>query len=250
MHDSRGQRELHRGLHLWSEVRGIGLVTGGTGVGKSITLRRFVSELDESRFRLLYLSAVPATPYGFLRAVNRVLGLPMRSHTTDLFDQARVHLSAGEERGPHPLLVLDDAEGLSVEVLDLVRRLTAFELDSEDRFSILLTGTDDLLRVLRHPTLAPLCSRISYAAQLMPFNLEDARGYVAFHLRRADATKGLFSDEATRQLFMASHGRPRAMNQLAISALIQAAVERRDEVDGKAMQATIDAHPLFDGGVS
>ncbi len=249
-HDSRGQRELFRGLNLWAQVHGISLVTGDTGVGKSITIRHFASGLDESRFRVLYLAAVPASPFGFLRAINRVLGLPMRAHASDLFDQARQHLSTGEDRGPHPLLIVDDAEGLSTEVLDLLRRLTTYELDSEDRFSILLTGTNDLLRTLRHPDLAPLCSRISYAVQLQTFSLEDARAYVAFHLRRADAPKDLFSDDAVRQLFMASQGRPRTINQIALGALIQAAVEARDHIDGKAMDAFISAHPLFDGGLS
>jgi type II secretory pathway predicted ATPase ExeA len=72
--------------------------------------------------------------------VNRALDLPMRSHASDLFDQAHKHLTGQrDERAPHSLLVIDNAEGLSIEILDLLRRLTSFALDSEDRFSILLS---------------------------------------------------------------------------------------------------------------
>ena len=195
--DSKSQRELLHGLNLWlGGVRGLALVTGRTGVGKSVASRRLVHSLDDARFRVLVLTAVPSTSYGFLRAINRLLGLPMRAHATDLFDQAHHHLTGQkDENTAHPLLVIDDAEGLRVEILDLLRRLTAYALDSEDRFSVLLAATDDFLLTLRHPTLAPLRSRFSYAHALRPYALEDTRNYVTFHLRRAGVRPDLFSDD-------------------------------------------------------
>jgi type II secretory pathway predicted ATPase ExeA len=249
MFDSRSQREVLLGLRLWTDVRGIASVTGPVGVGKSLLLRRFVSSLEESRFRVLYLATLPCTPMGFLRAVNRVLGLPMRAHTTDLFDQAHRHLTTKtEEMALHPVLILDDAEGLSVELLDIVRRLTAYALDSEDRFSVLLTGTEALLQTLRLPVLEPLRSRVGYAQPLVPFSLEDTRNYVAFHLKRAGGSAELFSEEAVRRLFLASQGRPRTLNQFALQSLIQAAVEGRDQLDAEFVSSQIAAHPLYEAG--
>jgi len=52
MFDSVSQRELVQGLHLWSELKGLALIIGPSGVGKSITLRRFVEELDDARYRV------------------------------------------------------------------------------------------------------------------------------------------------------------------------------------------------------
>jgi type II secretory pathway predicted ATPase ExeA len=81
----------------------------------------------------------------------------MRSHTSDLFDQVQRHLMSFEqEQGPHPVLLVDAAEGLSVPVLDLIRRLTSYELDAEERFSILLSTTDDLLAT---PDVPPCATR-------------------------------------------------------------------------------------------
>ena len=247
MFDSRSQREAFQALQLWLDLRGLALITGPPGVGKSVTLRRFVQSLEEARYRVVLLSTVPATPHGFLRAVNRVLGLPMRLHVTDLFDQAQAHLAGrADEQAPHPVLVVDDAEGMSVENLDLIRRLTAYALDSEDRFSVVLAGTDELLRVLRDARLDPLRSRIGYAQTLRPYGIEDARNYVTFHVKRAGARADLFTEDAVRKLFHASHGRPRTINQLALQALIHAAVEGRDNIDGAFIAAQIAAHPLYD----
>jgi type II secretory pathway predicted ATPase ExeA len=142
-------------------------------------------------------------------------------------------------------VIIDDAEGLSVDILDLIRRLTSYELDREDHFSVLLTGTESLLRTLRHHDLDSLRSRIGYAQPLRPFSLEDTRNYIHFHLKRADADPKIVSDQAARRIFQASQGKPRSINQLALQALIQAAVQGLETIDGDFMSAQIASHPLY-----
>jgi len=247
MFDSRSQRELLHGLNLWAELRGMALVTGPSGAGKSITARRFTRGLDEARFRVITLAHVPATTTGFLRSLNRALELPMRQHASDLFDQAHRHLTAnGPDRGPHPILVLDDAEVMRPELLDLLRRLTNYAMDAEDRFSVLLTGTDALLRTLKDPALEPFNTRLGFVQALHSFNLEDTRNYVRFHLHHAGARDSLFSDEAVRKLFLISQGTPRRINQLALQVLIHAAVAGIDTITAEFMQRQLSAHPLYD----
>jgi type II secretory pathway predicted ATPase ExeA len=246
MFDSIGQRELNHGLQMWTEVKGICLVAGPSGVGKSITLRRFTSGLDEARFRVIEFAYLPSTVTGFLRSLSRKLDLPMRLHSADLFDAAQAYLASFEqEHGAHPLIVLDDAEGLRVPVIDAIRRLTSYELDSQDRFSVLLSGTEQLVNTLTDPVLIPLRSRFSYSYTLRPFGLEDTTNYVAYQLSQASLDPKLFSADAVRKLFHASQGRPRNINQLAIQALIQAAVHGRDTVDGDFMSHLIATHPLY-----
>jgi general secretion pathway protein A len=247
MFDSRSQRDLLHGLNLWADVHGLALVTGPSGTGKSITIRRFTQDLDESRYRVVHITHVPTTLLGFLRSINRALGLPMRLHAADLFDQAQGALTAhADDAGPHPLLVLDDAEGIRPELLDTLRRLTSYGLDAEDRFSVLITGTDALLRTLKDPALEPFVTRIGFACALKPFTLEDTRNYIHFHLQRVSASSGLFSDDAVRRLFQASQGTPRRINQIALHVLIQAAVLGQDRITGDFLQNQLSTHPLYD----
>lgn len=246
MFDSISQRELLSGLRLWTEVKGVALVTGPPGVGKSITLRRFCHELDDSRFKILDFSYMPHTSTGFLRSLARLLELPMRMHASDLFGDIQNHLTAYEqEHGPHPVLLIDDAEGLSAPILDLLRRLTAYDLDAEDRFSLLLAGTDELLAVLRYPSLASLRSRIGYTQVLKPFGLVDVREYVCYHLDYARADPKTFADDAVQKIFQASQGLPRSINQLATQALIETAVSGKTKIDSIAMERIIAGHPLY-----
>ena len=86
-YDSAAQRELLQGLHLWSEVKGIALVTGASGVGKSLCLRRFAKDIDESQFAVFRVPYLTVTVYGLLRLSIRALGLDFSRLTTDLFPQ-------------------------------------------------------------------------------------------------------------------------------------------------------------------
>jgi type II secretory pathway predicted ATPase ExeA len=246
MYDSQSQREMRFGLEMWLEVGGLALITGPTGVGKSITLRRFTSELDDSKYTVFGVQSPPATVHGFLRFLSRRFGLPMKQHTADLFDAAQKFLiSHTQERGTHPILIIDDAEGLNPNVADAMRRLTIYDLDAEDRFSILVSGIEGLLQVLELNFLEPLRSRFSFGHGLRPFGLEDTRNYIRFHIERAEGDPNLFSDEAIKKIFHSSQGRPRTINQLCIGALILGALNGRDTINGTLLNTFINNHPLY-----
>ena len=246
MFDSLSQRELTSSLMMWTEIHGIALIIGPSGVGKSISLRRFIKHLDTSRFSVIQFTYLPTTVTGFLRSLSRVLGLPMRLYGADLFDAAREHLACFQQNnGTHPLIIIDDAEGLCSEVLDALRRLTTSELDAEDLFSILISGTEEITLKLHRQNLESLRSRIVYAQTLKAFTFEDTSNYLHFHLERASVDPKLFSDDAARRIFHTSQGRPRYINQLALQALIAAAAQGIEEIDGRFMEQQIIAHPLY-----
>lgn len=246
MYDSKGQKAVMEGLTMWLSVGGLALIAGPTGVGKSMVIRRFVNELDNNQYTVYVIPYPPATVYGFLRFICRRFGLPMKYHSVDLFDAAQKFLvNHQQDRGTYPILILDDAEGLYPDVADVLRRLTTFNLDEDDRFSILVCGIESLLQVLELGVLEPLRSRFSFGYTLKPFGLDDTRSYIQFHLKRAESESDIFSDDAVNKIFHISHGRPRTINQLCIGMLIKAAIMGTDAIDAPFVKAFIAEHPLF-----
>ena len=246
MYDSKSQRDLHYGLQMWLDVGGLAMVCGPTGVGKTIAIRRFAQSLDGNRYTIYTIPSPPATVHGFLRCVCRRFILPVKHYTVDLFDDAQNFLVNHEkQQGTHPLLIVDDAEGLYPEVADVLRRLTVYELDAKDRFSVLVAGIESLLQVLEQGLLEPLRSRFSFGHALRPFGFEDTKNYIRFHLKYAGAQPALFTDEAVKHIFHMSCGKPRAINQLCIGALILAAIRGKDAVDGPFFKSFVADHPIF-----
>jgi type II secretory pathway predicted ATPase ExeA len=132
MFAAASQKELLEGLSLWLQARGIALVYGPAGVGKSICLRRFKNDIDERSYEIFYLFNLRLTPLGFMRSLSRLLGLPVLYHQADLFDAASAHLGQYEKRyNKHPVIIFDDADSLRDELLELLRFLANFDMDSE-----------------------------------------------------------------------------------------------------------------------
>lgn len=246
MYDSESQLELRSALEIFTEIRGFALVIGPAGSGKSITVRRFVHDLDNNRFAPIEISTSVTTINGFLRHLARKLGLTVKQHTADIFDDVQLELSTFEAgKGPHPILVIDDAEGMSPAVLDIIRKLSTTAYDSENRFSVVLSGTETLTRTLQQQQLEPLRSRFGISITLRPFGMEDTTGYINFHLKMANASPGLFTPEAVRKIFQTSKGRPRIINQLATHGLVFGAIWRDTKITGDNMACLINDHPLY-----
>ncbi len=247
MFEAGSQKEFLQGLNLWLETRGIALLCGPPGVGKSITLRRFKSDIDERRYDIFYLFNLRLTPLGFLRSMARLMGVPVLYHQADLFDALNAHLGQYEERtGKHPLIVFDDCDSLSDDILELLRRLANFAMDSEDRFSFILSGSQRLAATIRSPQNESLKQRIAYAHNLVGFTLDDAGNYIHFHLKRAEAPTDLFADNAVKAIFHRAKGLPRKINQIAMHALIRAAILRKDKIDHPFLKQQVFTSALFD----
>jgi type II secretory pathway predicted ATPase ExeA len=238
MFDASAQRELIDSLHLWLETRGIAILYGPPGVGKSISLRRFKAELDERRYDLYYLYNLRITTTGFLRSLCRILALPVLYHQADLFDSISTFLAQYEERNrKHPI---------SDPLLELLRLLGNFAMDSEDRFSFILSGSQRLALKLKQPQNEAFRQRIVFSHSLRSFSIDDARNYIRFHMERSEGPKDLFTDEAIQLIFQMAKGLPRVINQIALQAIIRAAVRHVDNIDESFLKQQVLNHSLFD----
>lgn len=247
MFDASCQKELLEGLNFWLETRGIALVYGPAGVGKSITLRRFKAQIDERRFDIFYLFNLRITPLGFMRSLCRLFALPVLYHQADLFDALSAFLGQYEDRThKHPIIIFDDADGLSDPLLELLRLLANFAMDSEDRVSFILSGSQKLAARIRAPQNESLKQRIGFSHQLRGLTVDDARAYLRFHLERAEGPAELFTDSAVQSIFHLARGLPRVINQIALQALIRAAIRRIDTIDETFLKQHVLTNSLFD----
>lgn len=248
MFDASSQRELIDGLHFWLETKGIALLCGPPGAGKSISLRRFKEELDDRRYDLFYLFNLRITPIGLLRSLCRTLALPLLYHQADLFDSISAFLDQYEQRtGKHPIIIFDDGDGLSDRLIELLRSLGNFLMDSEDRFSFILSGSQKLASRLKQPQNEAFRQRIVFAHTLRAFTIEDARNYLRFHLERCEGPKELFTEGAVQLIFHVAKGLPRVINQVALQSIIRAAIRKVDKIDESFLKQHVLNGSLFDG---
>jgi type II secretory pathway predicted ATPase ExeA len=143
------------------------------------------------------------------------------------------------EKAKTTVVIIDEAHLLSAEQLEEVRMLTNHDMDARSPFACLLLGQPTLRRRLKIGTLAALDQRIGLRFNLDGMDLAETVSYVKHHLKLAGRSDTLFSDDALNLLHQTSRGIPRAVNNLALQALIAAFADGKGTIDEAAARAAI-----------
>jgi len=142
------------------------------------------------------------------------------------------------ERSKRVVVAIDEAHLLSPGQLEEIRLLTNAEMDSQSPFAGIL-GQPSLRKRLRLGSFAALDQRLALRYELAGMTPEETAGYLRHHLKLAGRDDTLFSDDAIALLHQASRGIPRALNNLAVQALVAAYAEQKAIVDESSARAAV-----------
>jgi general secretion pathway protein A len=141
---------------------------------------------------------------------------------------------------PPPLLIIDEAQNLTVDVLEEVRLLTNLEDPKAKMLQVLLAGQPELEEKLLRSDLRQLRQRIAVSARLEPLSLGETAAYIAYRLELAGRSNSdLFSRAAVEAIWAASKGSPRTINVLCDHSLVNAFAMGRREVESVAAREAI-----------
>ncbi len=226
-----GLEELDARLDMIKRSRGIMLLTGEPGTGKTVALRRFLDHLNGEHYLPIYLPLATVTVLDAYAQLNRALGGQEVRSKSLLFQEIQQGIASLTAQGKQPVLVLDEADLLRSPLFDELRILLNFEMDSKDPLLLILAGQPQLLAKLALRVHLPFRQRVAMRYRMPPMDETHTRGYVEHHLRLSGRKQRLFTDEALLQLFVQSGGVPRAIGNLALSAMLHAACRAKDLVE-------------------
>jgi type II secretory pathway predicted ATPase ExeA len=219
---------------------GLGIVTGEVGAGKTVAARAAIAELDLARHTVIYIPNPDVGVRGIHATIVTALGGEPRHHRAALTVQATEALAAETaERGRTPVVLVDEAHLLDHAQLEAIRMLTNHEMDSASPFSALLIGQPTLRRKMKLGTLAALEQRITLRYAMPAMTDTETANYIAHHVRIAGRSDTLFSDDATTLIHTSGRGHPRAVNNLALHALIAAFAGKKNIVDESCVRDAI-----------
>ncbi len=220
------------------EGGGFALLTGEVGTGKTTLLRTLVQQLPEHIDLALVFNPM-LSPLQFVATVCDELKIPYDDDKATLkllIDALNKHLLEAYLDGRRTILVIDEAQSLSVDVLEQVRLLTNLETTREKLLQIILIGQPELRETLARTDMRQLAQRITDVFHLEPLGIREVRNYLTHRLTIAGAQKSIFSDSAVRAIYSASGGVPRLVNELADKALLAAYAGEKRQVDKKMVR--------------
>ncbi len=213
------------------ESSGFVCITGEVGTGKTTLLRAFLAELGPET-ATAYIFNPPLSALELLKTINAELGLFAASGSRKkLVDALNAHLLAQREAGRRSMVIIDEAQALSIDVLEQLRLLSNLETATEKLLRIVLVGQPQLRALLLNPELVQLNQRITLRWHMGPLAYRETIAYVRHRLRVAsggNAPPRIFTRRALRLVHRISRGVPRLINMVAHRAMVAAfAADRR-----------------------
>lgn len=234
-----------------SARKGFIVLTGEVGTGKTTLLRRALASMDQSRVYSSFIFNPRLDVLDFLEFILADFGLPLHTRTkSGMLIQLNRWLIERFRSGETCVIIVDEAQNLSLDLLEEVRLLTNLETSSEKLLQIVLSGQPELEEKLRAPEVRQLRQRIALWARTHAITAEQTAAYIAQRLLIAGTAERIFSDEAIQVIHRASRGIPRIINLICEHALILAFVEQLRVIPGQLVQAVardldLDTQPFM-----
>ena len=221
---SPSYKELLAGLYYGIEMsRGLIVLTGEVGTGKTTAMRWILRRLDVGVLAS-YIFNPHLSIEEFYHYLTALLGIRQWANKSELLSQLGQLLESRHRRGLRTILIVDEAHELSDEVLEEIRLLLNFESDTAKHLQVVLVGQPELTERLRQPNLRQLKQRVALRCKLPVLaNIEDVEIYISERLRTAGAVrKDIFTESAIEFIFQCSGGIPRQINNLCDNSLLYA----------------------------
>ena len=221
--------------------RGFTALIAPPGLGKTTLLFRFLEDIRTSA-RTVFLFDALCEPLELISYMLRDLGITPGRNGVEMREQLKDVLLKEARAGRRFVVVIDEAQNMSDDALEMVRLLTNFETPRAKLMQIVLSGQPKLSDKLMMPSLEQLRQRISTFGRLEPLSAEQTAAYIGYRLKRGGYVgPQLFTEDALKLLTDASRGIPRTINNLCFNALTITCALRRKQVDaGIAAEAIAD----------
>lgn len=216
-HHQRALTYLEYGL---MENAGYILLTGAVGTGKT-TLVRYVLEnlAGDMEVAVVFNTNLSAKEFidFILQSYNLEQSGDSKRESIELFNR---FLTAKHAENRKVLLIIDEAQNLSDDVLEEVRLLSNLQIDNELLLHVMLVGQPELKKRLRQPTHIPLSQRIAVNFFLAPLSKNEVQDYISFRIEKVGGRPDLFEPDAVALIYRESDGIPRTINLLCDAALV------------------------------
>lgn len=215
-------KELDEILRLTVKDRAFVLVTGRAGTGKTTATRAMLEDLPPTKYKVIYLGQDPKSPSLFARLAD---ALGMRLELTRSYRS--LHISRRLENevlagGKEIVLIVDEAHLIDRSALEELRMLSNSEMDRKSLISVILLGQIWLRDRLKYREYEALSQRIRLRYALEGLSEEECGQYIQHHMKFAGCSKEVFTADAIKQIFVASGGILRVINNICFACLLKA----------------------------
>jgi general secretion pathway protein A len=219
---------------------GFVIITGEIGSGKTTLIQKLISDLDE-KVVIAKISQTQLDEVEFLQAILVEFGQnPFAAKKVELLHMLNTYLAEQYKKGIRVLLIIDEAQNLSMRVLEEIRLLSGMELNKENLLNVILLGQPQLIPTLNSKELEQLVQRVRLRFHLKGMSKEEMRAYIEHRLKKAGLDYGgLFPVRHMSTLYEYTGGLPRLINILCDTILVGAYSNNVKKINIKIIRSAL-----------
>ena len=222
-------------MHAVEFETSVGLLTGPSGMGKTLVSQLLLQHLDPVRYCAALVLVTPGLgKCGLLREILSELSVALPvgvPRVQDLVKMLSNQIIDLHREGKRLVLIIDESHLLSADCLHIVRTISNIEIPACKLVTCLLFGEERLNSRLAHPSYESLRNRIYMRGSLAPLSVEDTAQYVKYRLMIANCLAEIYTPEALAAIHRYSGGICRSVNKLAMLSLIEGAIRQTPLID-------------------
>jgi general secretion pathway protein A len=219
--------------------KGVALVSGEIGAGKSTLSRVLIFRLNEEKYDigLVINPSIPAKELLYEIALQLGISSP-KGQRSAIFRAINKHVFRNAQRGRSTVLIIDEAHTITQRAsFEELRMLLNFQLGDRHFLSLFLLGQPDLNEAIAEQP--PLDQRVAVRLHLGPLSVEETASYIECRLKKAGAKRQIFTDEAIKVIHREAEGLPRSINNHCDLCLLEGMKEQLKEVDASLVKSVM-----------
>lgn len=237
LYESSDYKQFSSRMEYFKNAKGFGLLYGEPGSGKTTCLRAFTAKLNPQLFRVVYLPLATVTVIDFYRHLAVGLGLEPRFRKVDVFHQVQEAIAnAHLQKKMTTFVIIDEAQFVQNAILNDLRLLFNFQMDSQNYAMVLLAAQPSFLNQLALQINEPLRQRITIQYAFKGLSREETGHYLSSLLKVAGVSEPLFTPDGVEAISAFSNGLPRKVNHLAEKALLLGFQKKARAIDAEIVQ--------------
>lgn len=238
-YETRDFKQALSRLEYLKTVKGIGVFTGNSGVGKTYVLRYFATQLNPSLYKRVYLAISTLTVLEFYKALAYGLGIEPAHKKIDIFKQIQETIEhMNKEKRIVPIILIDEAQYLNTNVLNDLKILMNFQMDSTNNCIVILAGQNVLKNTLNKNIHDALQQRVVINYTFEGISKSETIAYIERALANAGVTIPIFTEGAIEAIYSCCNGSVRKLNTILTNCLIAGSQSGRQDINTEiVMQA-------------
>lgn len=232
MFETFDTREAFTRLSYVKQNRGVMLLTGEPGAGKTSLLRKFVDSLSPQTHQHCYTPHVTISRSELYRQLSMILHLPPKMRKTEAYEQIqKAILGRYENEGKTPVIILDEMQMADHLTITELVPIMNFHMDSKLPFILVLIGQPEFRETLKRRIHEPLNQRITLRYHMAGLNPDETPQFIRHALKIAGRSDPLFEESSFEVIHQLAHGLPRKVGTLSLAAMTLAMTKKRQTVD-------------------